>query len=48
MRVIGIADALQLGNLGEEKGAYFNLKAMIASMKTENALYKVCFVALEL
>uniref|UniRef100_A0A914XKM1 Replication factor A C-terminal domain-containing protein n=1 Tax=Plectus sambesii TaxID=2011161 RepID=A0A914XKM1_9BILA len=42
MRMIGIADTLQLGNRDEEKGAYFNVKAMIANIKTENALYKAC------
>jgi hypothetical protein len=41
LRLIGIAEAIQLGKY-DEKGVYFNVKAMISTIKTESALYKVC------
>uniref|UniRef100_A0A183V0M0 Replication protein A subunit n=1 Tax=Toxocara canis TaxID=6265 RepID=A0A183V0M0_TOXCA len=41
LRVIGIANAVNLGR-NEDKGAYFNLTAMISSLKADGALYKSC------
>uniref|UniRef100_A0A915C2S8 Replication protein A subunit n=3 Tax=Parascaris univalens TaxID=6257 RepID=A0A915C2S8_PARUN len=41
LRLIGIADNAKLGR-NEDKGAYFNVTAMISSMKADGALYKSC------
>ncbi|PIO53905.1 hypothetical protein TELCIR_24744, partial [Teladorsagia circumcincta] len=43
LRFIGTATALQLGNEAAlANGRYMNLKAMITTVKTDNALYQSC------
>uniref|UniRef100_A0A183EDI5 Replication protein A subunit n=1 Tax=Gongylonema pulchrum TaxID=637853 RepID=A0A183EDI5_9BILA len=44
LRVIGLSQLSRLGH-NAEKGAYFNVTAMISSMKADGALYKaiICF-----
>lgn len=44
LRAVGVAELSNLGK-DEEKGTYFNVTAIISSLKADGALYKVSLIS---